>query len=825
MSAPTLLRPATAAAPPPAGRQGPPDKPARDSSPQLLPTFLAAAAVLAGSSALGTPLTGGSWVLPLIEVVIVIWLVGVGGRLIRLPTTAVALLQLGGFAVALTSLFTTSGIGGVLPSRGAVAEAGTLLSGAWAQIVGTSAPAPSTPELSFLISLSIGCAAFIADFLVAEARSPALVALPLLCLYSVPASIAGTMLPWYSFALPAVLYACLLAATGQHGRRRSTNRVEFGVLLNGAAITASATVLALLVASSVSGVGTEGRLPHTNGNGGAIGLSPLASLQGTLQQSAAKNVLSVTGLTGPEYLRTVALDNYTANKGWTVGPLQPDVDDVNGPLSGVPLPTDSTVTVRAVGYQDRFLPIVTGTSAITGLTSNWDFDSALNTVFRSDKVKPGTYEMSANLTRPTIDELEEDSVVSGGQLTEVGSLPQSVRDTAQQVTGDQTSVFDKARALEEWFTDPANGFVYSLEVPKGNSGDLLVDFLNTKQGYCEQYAAAMAVMLRSLNIPSRVVVGFSQGTKQPDGSYLITSHDAHAWVEVKFENNGWVRFDPTPPVAGQGGQQGFDEGSAAGSATTSSETSEVPVITGTTRKVDGGVDENTGSSGALPTQSDAGAAPADNSGSWVGTVLVVLLVLVLLGALLSVPALLRRRRRVARLRLAGSGGKGAAGAAWSELEDTAADHGITLHPNESARITANRLARRAHLENSDRARLRDLVIGAEREWYGVGEPAGGSGAGVSGPGGSGSASLVGPGSGGSVSSGSVSGSSVSGGSVSDGSGPVGSTLLAPPPRRAAANGTEMVAAVRSVIDGLATHSRLTLPDRIVPRSLRRSAGR
>ena len=121
-----------------------------------------------------------------------IWLVGVGGRLIRLPTTATALLQLAGFVIALTSLFTSSGIGGVLPNGAAISEAGTLLSGAWDQIVGTSAPAPSTPELSFLIALAVGCAAFIADFLVAEARSPALVALPLLCLYSVPASIAGT---------------------------------------------------------------------------------------------------------------------------------------------------------------------------------------------------------------------------------------------------------------------------------------------------------------------------------------------------------------------------------------------------------------------------------------------------------------------------------------------------------------------------------------------------------------------------------------------------------------------------------------------------------
>ncbi|MDQ2740034.1 MAG: hypothetical protein M3Y35_15745, partial [Actinomycetota bacterium] len=92
---------------------------------------MAAAAILAGSSALGTPISGASWVFPLVEVVAVIWLVGVGGRLIRVPTLVTVLLQLTGFIVALTSLFTSSGIGGVLPNRAALAEAGALLSGAW----------------------------------------------------------------------------------------------------------------------------------------------------------------------------------------------------------------------------------------------------------------------------------------------------------------------------------------------------------------------------------------------------------------------------------------------------------------------------------------------------------------------------------------------------------------------------------------------------------------------------------------------------------------------------------------------------------------------
>ena len=86
-------------------------------------------------------------------------------------------------------------------------------------------------------------------------------------------------------------------------------------------------------------------------------------------------------------------------------------------------------------YQDRFLPVLSGTSAITGLSDPWNFDSTLDTVFRDDKIKPGNYLLSVDENKPSAADLEADSVVSGGDLTETGSLAQSVRDTAQAVTG------------------------------------------------------------------------------------------------------------------------------------------------------------------------------------------------------------------------------------------------------------------------------------------------------------------------------------------------------------------------------------------------------
>lgn len=671
------------------------------------PTLLAAVAVLTAASALTGPISGSVWVPPMIEVVAVIWLAGVGGRLLGFPAAGTALLQLLGFLTALTSLFTSGGIGGVLPSKAAVAEAGLLLTGAFAQITGTVAPTPATPELGFLVAMSVGSAALIADFLVTGARSPALVGLPLLALYAVPASFTKTMLPWCSFAGPAVLYAALLAATGQQ-ERRAQGHTRLGFAVHGGVVVASATAAALLIAGSVPILGTEGRLPHSRSSTNFIGLSPFAALQGSLRDSTPIPVLTATGLSAPDYFRTVALTAWTANRGWSLGPVSADVVNIAGPLSAVPLAAGTPITVRTINFQDRFLPILAGTSAITGLADRWNFDATLNTVYRADSVKPGQYVLRYEQRKPTVTNLRADSVDAGGGLIDTGDLDQSVRDTAQRITGAASGPFDKANALQRWFTDPASGFRYSLDVAADDRGDALVSFLNHKKGFCQQYAAAMAIMLRSLKIPSRVVIGFTQGSEQPDGSYLVTSRNAHAWVEVQFQRNGWVRFDPTPPVAGQGGQQGFSTAAATPGAT-STAVAPPPVLAAGVNGPDGARTAAPATTAAPSTGAES-AAPGTSSSAATAVILTVAAVI----AALLLPVALRSRRRRRRLARAGSG---ELGAAWTELEDTAIDHGIGPQPGESARMVANRLARHAHLMDEDRARLRQLVLAAEREWY------------------------------------------------------------------------------------------------------------
>ena len=116
---------------------------------------------------------------------------------------------------------------------------------------------------------------------------------------------------------------------------------------------------------------------------------------------------------------------------------------------------------------------------------------------------------------------------------------------AQQITASADNNYDKAIALETYLR---THFGYSLKLPRTVPHDPLANFLfERKQGHCEYFASSMAVMLRTLGIPSRVVNGFRTGEfNDLTSQYVVRASNAHSWVEAYFPGYGWVAFDPTP---------------------------------------------------------------------------------------------------------------------------------------------------------------------------------------------------------------------------------------------------------------------------------------
>src|SRR5919197_1501490 len=116
---------------------------------------------------------------------------------------------------------------------------------------------------------------------------------------------------------------------------------------------------------------------------------------------------------------------------------------------------------------------------------------------------------------------------------------------ARNVAGETDSPYAAAVALERWFR-VTGGFTYSEQPGRTPGLPPLVGFVvDTRSGYCQHFAGAMALMLRLLGIPARVAAGFVPG-HYSDGTWTVTDHDAHTWVEVWFRGYGWLAFDPTP---------------------------------------------------------------------------------------------------------------------------------------------------------------------------------------------------------------------------------------------------------------------------------------
>jgi protein-glutamine gamma-glutamyltransferase len=126
-------------------------------------------------------------------------------------------------------------------------------------------------------------------------------------------------------------------------------------------------------------------------------------------------------------------------------------------------------------------------------------------------------------------------------------LDPRIPELAQQITRSENNPYDKSVALESFLQ---RNFSYTLNLPGKPGPDPLARFLfETRAGHCEYFASAMAVMLRTLDIPSREVNGFLPGEfNDVGGDYIVRASDAHSWVEAYFPGSGWITFDPTPPA-------------------------------------------------------------------------------------------------------------------------------------------------------------------------------------------------------------------------------------------------------------------------------------
>src|SRR5215813_1849791 len=194
---------------------------------------------------------------------------------------------------------------------------------------------------------------------------------------------------------------------------------------------------------------------------------------------------------------------------------------------------------RIVAVQGK-LPFVRVDSEMSVQTRPHDQERAVYRVF-SDTIEP-----SPNVLRA--DRLQY-FVTSARYLELPSRLDPRINELAANVLrrAGARNGYDAARAIESHLRD---NYAYTLDLKAGGR-DPLADFLfNVRAGHCEYFATAMAVMLRTQGVATRVVNGFLPGEYNPAAeAYTVRQSDAHSWVEVYFpQTNSWVTFDPTPPA-------------------------------------------------------------------------------------------------------------------------------------------------------------------------------------------------------------------------------------------------------------------------------------
>jgi transglutaminase-like putative cysteine protease len=192
------------------------------------------------------------------------------------------------------------------------------------------------------------------------------------------------------------------------------------------------------------------------------------------------------------------------------------------------------VLPRAVGIQ--------GSMQVVGR----DPGGSISHAFRGDRV---SYKVLSDISQPDVSALQLDRSAYPASVANYLQLPSEmdprVAELAFAVTRDSTNRYDAARAVEGYLQTE---FGYTLE-QKAGGDQPLADFLfNVREGHCEYFSTAMAVMLRTQGIATRVVNGFQRGQYNDTADvFVVRQREAHSWVEVYFPGeDAWVTFDPTP---------------------------------------------------------------------------------------------------------------------------------------------------------------------------------------------------------------------------------------------------------------------------------------
>ena len=710
---------------------------------------LAAIATLTAAWPISTLLAEPSWLGPTVLLLAVIALSGVAARSLALRGWQVLVVQL------LCAVLTASGIFGRghlwhgLPTFETLGFAGGLLREAATSVQKYAAPAPSTPELIFVVGCGLGLIALAVDYLAVTRGSPSLAGLPLLTAFLVGAANSGSSLPVTFFVAAAAMWLILVARQGSALLRRwgttaTVARTPVRESLDSEGVYGHASIartlgVAALVAAAalpvvlphlptrflVSGLGRN--LAATGNSSGTVGFSLNLDLAADLKSGSTDPVMQFTTAdTSPPPLRVAVSSFYDSDRGaWIPQRVRrsgvsenPEVPEPTGLSADIPKKRFTMVfDGNRLDQPHLAAPYPLIAADLDGI--EWELDNQTQDITVAQR--PDSYAVSYWRLQPTATMLQRGTAPSisyEGPLDDVGTLDprsaQTIISLSERLTTGKVSAYDKAMAIQQYLR-ATGGFTYSLILAptvtdqSGAGLDPLTNFLVTKQGYCVQFATAMVMMSRAAGIPAHMAIGFLPGTRVKS-VWTVTAADAHTWPELYLDGIGWTRFEPTPS---RGAPPGYaipptNAGTPVGGSPVDQATAPGP--RSTVRKDLDGLAADTGVSTGEDTGQTSGLARLTRG--W-GLVLLASM-LGLLGSLV-VPTAARWRRR--RDLIAARTSAQRVEVHWRLLTSSLGDLGIAPSPSRTPRQVRAYYDREAFLEGADSAALGRVVQTLERSRY------------------------------------------------------------------------------------------------------------
>ncbi len=716
---------------------------------------LAATATLTAAWPVSTLLAEPTWLKGTVALLAVIALSGIGARLLALRSWQVLMVQLVCAVLTASAVYGQGHLWHGLPTFETMRVGARLVAEAITTGQAYAAPAPTTPGLAFVVGCALALVALAVDYLAVTLRSPALAGLPLLIAFLAGAANSGSSMPVIFFVAAAAMWLVLVARQGSAVLRRWATtasaprtpvRANFDAQgVHGFASIARTLGIGALITAAAMPVVLPHLPPHfltsglgrnvlASGNGsGTVGFSLSLDLAADLNSRSTAPVLEYTTTDPlPPPLRVAVSSFYESDEGvWrpqrvvTSNPSgNPVVPEKTGLFSDVPKKRFAMVFNRNLLHEPNLAaPYPLIAADLDGV--EWAVDTRTQVI--SVAQRPDSYAASYWRLEPTAPMLQRGTTppstfderfeFDGERVHTPLDLDErsarTITALSERLTTGKTTAYDKAMAIQQYLR-ASGGFTYSLILAptirdeSGTGLDPLTNFLQTKQGYCVQFATAMVMMSRAANIPARMAIGFLPGTSSK-GTWTVTASDAHTWPELYLDGIGWTRFEPTPsraappayaiPAATSGTSAGATPG---GDATAAPRNSPIKDLDAATTK-DG-------------TTADVGLSPASVlrwlTRGW-GLVLLGSLVGLLGSLVVPTAARWRRRRNLRSARTAAQRVE----VQWEILTSSLGDLGIAPAPSRTPRQLLAYYQRAADLEGPASEALGRVVQTLERTRY------------------------------------------------------------------------------------------------------------